>query len=534
MIMAQNDFTAESAVFPLNENGEIVFTTGSGSTNIVGFVNSSQIPSDPRTGRVKAVFGAASVETATVGNELTYYIKEGSSAKFTSNSAVGTITKYKSDGSIDFAIPVISSTVVTFGKYVGTQKFVVSCTSGSMDVSVANSVLSISASPQISTAGASNPFTAQGIGAFSAVTIVNQMPALGPFYSFQLIYVNKTSAAITITSAKAAASPTHQNDGTGLTWSQVTFGGSTSGVIPTGTQPAGGDNNDWVPGILVSDTIYVSYVARTDDTSKLPLVQARTWFAGSGSTLQVAPNVVSNYNASVVAAGGQYAGATAVTDIVSTITAKIPTEAGVFIQPVSAKFNYANKAFSLACPGDSLTAGKGSTSDVLGWPQRLQGLRTGRAGTLLTVANYGWVGQHRTASFQTAKQIITAYKPNAITAHAWSPNDTAATPAIMDKCFAELLELIEFGRQNGVRVIPVTSGPLNSNTAPQDALVKAQNDRVRALGTFILDFAPIIEDPSDRTKILPAYNSGDGIHYTDACYAALATYADAIISAIIP
>jgi len=135
--MAQNDFTAESAVWPVNELGEIVFAqSGLGSTNITGFVNSLQIPSDTRTGRVKAVFGLAATETATVGNDLTYYVKEGTSATFTSNSATGSITKYKSDGSIEFTTAVSNSTIVTYGNYSGTQKFVISCSSGSIDVSL--------------------------------------------------------------------------------------------------------------------------------------------------------------------------------------------------------------------------------------------------------------------------------------------------------------------------------------------------------------------------------------------------------------
>lgn len=50
--------TQESAVWPVNELGEIVVTAGTGSTNIVGYLNSSFITSDPKTNVVKMAFGS--------------------------------------------------------------------------------------------------------------------------------------------------------------------------------------------------------------------------------------------------------------------------------------------------------------------------------------------------------------------------------------------------------------------------------------------------------------------------------------------
>lgn len=133
--------TLESNYFPVNELGEIVLTTGSGSTNIAGFMPSNLVPTDPRTGRVKAVFGAAATETASVGNDLTYYVKEGTSVKFVSNSAIGTITKYKNDGSVDFVQAVVAGNIFSYGPYSGAQKFVATVSVGSIDASVGDAVL---------------------------------------------------------------------------------------------------------------------------------------------------------------------------------------------------------------------------------------------------------------------------------------------------------------------------------------------------------------------------------------------------------
>lgn len=138
------DNTAESQTYPVNELGEIIFAqSGSGSTTVAGFIDSTFIPVDPRTGRVKAVFGPASTETASVGNNLTYYVKEGDSVKFTSVSATGTITKYKADGSVDFTQAVASGNTFNYGPYSGTQKFVVSVSAGIVNATVSNSVLTI-------------------------------------------------------------------------------------------------------------------------------------------------------------------------------------------------------------------------------------------------------------------------------------------------------------------------------------------------------------------------------------------------------
>lgn len=146
------DNTQESSVWAVNELGEIVLTPyGAGSTNVVAFLPSSQIPSDPRTGRVKAVFGPPATETATVGNDLTYYVKEGSSVKFTSNSATGTITKYKSDGTIvDFTQTVLIGDTYNYGPYIGAIKFVVSVTAGSISATTGDASLTSAQSANLS------------------------------------------------------------------------------------------------------------------------------------------------------------------------------------------------------------------------------------------------------------------------------------------------------------------------------------------------------------------------------------------------
>ena len=121
-----SQYVKESTALPVNELGEVVFTqSGVGSTNIAGFLPPDFVPTDTRTGAFRAVFAKPSAETATVDNPLTYYVKEGTVLKVTSNNATGTITKYKSDGSVDFTQTMSVAGAYIYGPYDGTQKFVI-------------------------------------------------------------------------------------------------------------------------------------------------------------------------------------------------------------------------------------------------------------------------------------------------------------------------------------------------------------------------------------------------------------------------
>ena len=57
--------TKVAPVQPCNELGEIVVTTGSGTTNVTGFLGEGQIPIDDATGFVPMVGFAAPTPTTT-------------------------------------------------------------------------------------------------------------------------------------------------------------------------------------------------------------------------------------------------------------------------------------------------------------------------------------------------------------------------------------------------------------------------------------------------------------------------------------
>lgn len=435
----------------------------------------------------------------------------------------------------------------SIGPYANSQKILLTCSAGSFDGVIGDAVLS---APQITaTNGLTDPRTNAAIstggkallsgtasckmfgGPASAVSagmsIIMQQPALAPYYGVKLIFENKSAAPITFDKIKVASAPTHQNDGAALVWVDVLTGGAAGITVPAGV----GTSDDVVGGLAVTDQTIISSVPRTDDVTKLRLLQSRIYSSAAASAYSVGSTAMADLNASAAAGGGQWASRIPAGDQVTSIVALAPLQTGVWVAPVGVIYDYGVPCFTAAGVADSLTQGQGTTSSILNWMTRLQGLRAGKA-TLFQTLNFARTNQKHPASMLTGKNIIPVIRPNCVFFFAWSPNDTGASQAIFDRCWAETLDFIEFCRRNGVIPIPCTSGPVNSQGATADARLKVQNDRIRALGITYCDFALVIENPADRTQILPVYSAGDGTHYNDLCHAAMAAVADAAITAI--
>lgn len=86
--------------------------------------------------------------------------------------------------------------------------------------------------------------------------------------------------------------------------------------------------------------------------------------------------------------------------------------------------------------------------------------------------------------------------------------------------------LIRQAHARGLKVIGATLTPIKgsfyespANEAKRDAF----NDWVRTSGAYdaIVDFDRTVADPADPDRILPAYDSGDGLHPNDAGYRAM-------------
>lgn len=383
------------------------------------------------------------------------------------------------------------------------------------------------------TCSTQKPFSYAGQAVSSGVTLVTQHAADDYFYAVQLFYGNWGGSTYDITTAKIAATPTHTDLGNTATWLTVTFPSAATCPVSSGA------GNDIVPGLLVSNVIAVQSVARTDDTTKKPLLQCRTYYAAAASAGQVGASDIASFNASSASNGFQYASRSPAGDQTGTFTAsQQPLETGTWIAPMAVKFFYTSRSFLLACVGDSLTRGQGSTANANGWPIRVTSNISRTTGIKATAANFAWTGQTHAASIEYAKTVITTFKPDALTFFAWSPNDAAAgshTQAIFDAAWSRTLEIVELCRQNRITPVICTSGPWNSLNAAEDARRQEQNIRVRSLANLavIVDVASVIENTSDRSEINSAYDSGDGLHYNNAGYAAIASVAYTALREII-
>lgn len=128
-----------ASIWPINENNEIVFTQGVGSSNVTGFTSEDFVPIDENN-RVPFVFSRPQPFSVTAGGIQKVYLTEGNSLTVKGNSATGTVQRLDANGN-SLQSWSVSSGTQTIGPYSGTQQFLVSCTAGSIDASVGDAVL---------------------------------------------------------------------------------------------------------------------------------------------------------------------------------------------------------------------------------------------------------------------------------------------------------------------------------------------------------------------------------------------------------
>lgn len=198
--------------------------------------------------------------------------------------------------------------------------------------------------------------------------------------------------------------------------------------------------------------------------------------------------------------------------------------------------------------GDSITDGARSTVDANhSWPsdlaQRLLA-RSGRA-PRLAVLNAGIsgnrilhdiVGLNALARFDGdvlmqpgVEDVIVLEGINDIGFSNIAGNADQAVTA--DEIIAGMRQLIERAHVRGIRIFGGTLTPFDGATyySPEsEAKREAVNNWIRAGGAFdgVVDFDAAVRDPAHPTKVLPAYDSGDHLHPSDAGYQAMADAVD--------
>jgi lysophospholipase L1-like esterase len=103
-----------------------------------------------------------------------------------------------------------------------------------------------------------------------------------------------------------------------------------------------------------------------------------------------------------------------------------------------------------------------------------------------------------------------------------------------DQIIAGYRQIIDRAHAQGLQVVGGTLTPFEGATltnyysAEGEAKREAVNTWIRTSGAFdaVIDFEAAVRDPSHPTRLLPAYDSGDHLHPSDAGYKAMAAAVD--------
>lgn len=482
-------------------------------------------------------------KTLAAGERQVFTVVEGDSLKLTSKTTGTANVKLLDKGTgVDggsYLNGLSAGATLTYGGYTGEKKILVQALNGSIDAVVGDAVLAVAASVSVATDNfntcsamrqfGNNGTTSTGAGTGAGRIIDTQHPALGPYIGFRLIYANyDTAAPMAINRVVAAPSSSHlKPNGASLPWgaNDVKFGGTANTSVLTATDASPGETayeGRRIPSFKITDAYQQGWTARTDGGDK-PLLRVRTHINDNSYPLNF-PAAMATYNTAVGVTGLQY-GAYAFSDAVANIKTNNSNllDLGGYFEPVAVLFYYTVPCRTIVCGGDSTTHGTGATTPLLGYPGRINNKNTPAAGKITSAVNLGVPGQRLADSYTTVRTYVTAaiaaeMKPEYVAVDAFSPNNPpSGSQAAMDALWFMTLEFIRDMKALGIRVIILTSGPVNNYNAADKNLVLAQNARVMALPDSVIK-VPFGEAVALNGNINPLYGSGDGVHYNDAGY----------------
>lgn len=202
---------------------------------------------------------------------------------------------------------------------------------------------------------------------------------------------------------------------------------------------------------------------------------------------------------------------------------------------------------SLVAIGDSITDGLRSTFGARhSWPEDLARRAAAEGLPPLAVLNAGISGNrllsdspcygerligrfdHDAAMLPGVRAVILLIGINDIDFAATPPRrdldcDAPHTQVAANDLIDGYKRVIEDAHRRGLRIFGGTLTPAALPPA-REALRESVNQWIRHGGGFdgVVDFDAALRDPRHPARLLPAYNSGDGIHPSDAGYAAMA------------
>ncbi|TKK84521.1 SGNH/GDSL hydrolase family protein [Herbidospora galbida] len=286
----------------------------------------------------------------------------------------------------------------------------------------------------------------------------------------------------------------------------VTFQGRTSVSVPVGAQ-------------AISDPLTFPVAPRTNITVTLYLAEGQ---ASNLVTSHPGSRTTSHLLAGDHVADTDLPGAT-------------PTDHWYFLSGVET----VSDDDALVVVGDSLTDGRGSTTNGNDrWPDVLSDRLRGTA-----VLNQA-AGGNRVLNDGLGPNLLARLDRDVLATSgvAWllvfeGVNDIGtaeATEAAQNQVAADLIAAYEQiavrAQAQDIRVYGATITPFGGNTGYDDpaglreATRQKVNHWIRTSGVFdtVLDFDRVTRDPADPRRMLPAYDTGDHLHFNPAGYRAIA------------
>jgi lysophospholipase L1-like esterase len=214
----------------------------------------------------------------------------------------------------------------------------------------------------------------------------------------------------------------------------------------------------------------------------------------------------------------------------------------------------AQRAAALVAFGDSITDGARSTPDTnRRWPNILATRLLARKGHEIGVLDAGIGGNRILHDAQTniafgvnalarfdrdaldqpgVKYVVVMEGINDL-GHAGSSAPASETVSA-DDLIAGMRQLIAKAHDRGVKIFGATLTPFEGTVfagyfSPEKELKRrALNEWIRTAKAFdgVIDFDKAVRDPDHPDRILPAYDSGDHLHPSDAGYKAMADSID--------
>ncbi|MEJ2852947.1 MULTISPECIES: SGNH/GDSL hydrolase family protein [unclassified Saccharothrix] len=202
-----------------------------------------------------------------------------------------------------------------------------------------------------------------------------------------------------------------------------------------------------------------------------------------------------------------------------------------------------SRATAMAIVGDSLTDGRGSTTNGNDrWPDRLLARLQQHPTTARTAVLNQAAGGNRVLNDGLGPNVLARFDRDVLATTGVTSvlvfegvNDLGTAPAteaaqkqVADDLIAAYEQLV--ARSVGLRVYGATITPFGGNTGyddPDGHRERARqrvNEWIRTSGVFaeVVDFDRVARDPADPRRLNPAYDTGDHLHFNPAGYQALA------------